>query len=164
MESAGTSEKTWPQTLITFFTCSSIFQRSWIVFSDSPYQKIPPKPLHSAVTRCDIRDTNYVPHARQETPPKISRRNFWCNKNFQKKNSAGIFTRSELEIDILRPQMECLKHQEFIEIDFLAVHCHMVPWGVYSIGPVAVRPGHQAWTPGLDTRRYGPQLITQGSN
>ena len=26
------------------------------------------------------------------------------------------------------------------KIDFLAVHCHMVPWGVYSIGPVAVKP------------------------
>jgi len=25
------------------------------------------------------------------------------------------------------------------KIDFLAVHCHMVPWGVYSIGPVAVK-------------------------
>ena len=27
------------------------------------------------------------------------------------------------------------------KIDFLAVHCHMVPWGVYSIGPVAVNNG-----------------------
>ena len=26
------------------------------------------------------------------------------------------------------------------QIDVLAVHCHMVPWGVYSIGPVAVKP------------------------
>ena len=25
------------------------------------------------------------------------------------------------------------------KIDFLAVHYHMVPWGVYSIGPVAVK-------------------------
>ena len=29
------------------------------------------------------------------------------------------------------------------KIDFLAVHCHMVPWGVYSIGPVAVNFNHE---------------------
>ena len=31
------------------------------------------------------------------------------------------------------------------KIDFLAVHCHMVPWGVYSIGPVAVKESGN-WT------------------
>ena len=50
----------WPQTLITFF---HLFQHSWIVFSDSHYQKLPPKQFHGAVTRCYVTGTNYVPHA-----------------------------------------------------------------------------------------------------
>ena len=37
-------------------------------FSDSPYQKLPPKPLHSAVTRCDVTNINYVPHANVDPP------------------------------------------------------------------------------------------------
>ena len=44
--------KLWGQKLWSrFFIGSGIFHRSWTVFSDSPYQKLPPKPLHSAVTR-----------------------------------------------------------------------------------------------------------------
>jgi len=67
LESAGINQKRDqsfdPKLWSLFFTGYSTFQRSWIVFSDSPYQKLPPKPLHSTVTRCDVTDRNYVPHA-----------------------------------------------------------------------------------------------------
>ena len=43
------------KTLITFFSGSFTFHRSWIVFSDSPYQKLPPKPFHIVPFR------SYVP-------------------------------------------------------------------------------------------------------
>ena len=46
---------------------SSAFQRSWIVFFYSPYQKLPQKPFHSAVTHCGITNTNYVPHANRRS-------------------------------------------------------------------------------------------------
>ena len=47
-------------------------------------------------------------------PLKFQGGTFGAIKIFRKKNSGEIFTGSEPEIDILRPQMECLKHQEFI--------------------------------------------------
>ena len=51
MESDGTNKKSdqslGSKTLITFFSGSYTFHRSWSVFSDSPYQKLPPKPFHT---------------------------------------------------------------------------------------------------------------------
>ena len=64
LENAGTSEKSDQSLGSRFFTGSCTFQRSWIVFSDSSYQKLPPKPLHSAVTRSYVRLTYFhVSHA-----------------------------------------------------------------------------------------------------
>ena len=40
------------------------------------------------------------------------------------------------------------------KIDFLAVHCHMVPWGVYSIGPVAVKSLFETLEFGIRHNRY----------
>ena len=52
-----------PLTLITFFHWFQHFPALLNNFFDSSYQKIPPKPLRGAVTRCDITDTIDVPHA-----------------------------------------------------------------------------------------------------
>ena len=47
--------KLWGQKLWSrFFIGSGIFHRSWTVFSDSPYQKLPSTPFHIASTRCYV--------------------------------------------------------------------------------------------------------------
>ena len=47
--------KLWGQKLWSrFFIGSGIFHRSWTVFSDSPYQKLPPTPFHIASSRCYV--------------------------------------------------------------------------------------------------------------
>ena len=53
-------------------------------------------------------------------PLKFQGGTFGAIKIFRKKNSGGIFTGSEPEIDILRPQMEYLKHQIF----FMSISPH----------------------------------------
>ena len=50
----------------------------------------------------------------QGLPLKFQGGTFGAIKIFRKKKFDEIFTGSEPEIDILRPQMECLKYQEFI--------------------------------------------------
>ena len=57
--------KVWGQKLWSrFLIGSGILHRSWIFFSDSPYQKLPPTPFHIAYTRCYVPFPYfYVSHA-----------------------------------------------------------------------------------------------------
>ena len=60
--------KLWGQKLWSrFFIGSGIFHRSWTVFSDSPYQKLPPTPFHIASSRCYVPFPYFhVSHARHK--------------------------------------------------------------------------------------------------
>ena len=69
VKSEWATKKTWSKfltpTLITFLFGSGAFQRSWIFFSDSSYQKLPPTPFHISYTRCYASSPFFdVPHAR----------------------------------------------------------------------------------------------------
>jgi len=48
-----------PKLSSLFFICSTTFHRSWIVFSDSLYQKLPRKPFRNATSRSYVRFPNF---------------------------------------------------------------------------------------------------------
>ena len=114
------------KTLITFFSGSFTFHRSWIVFSDSPYQKLPLKPFHIVPFR------NYVPrpyfhvsHARDDWSYQVdtinqNTRSFWLTLN----SDTSITTHNCIRNN-LRYLNSTMLH-EFIKIQALTVECKTI--------------------------------------